>query len=353
MSKIQSGLAVAMILALAPLQAAQADSWLIAEAPAAVAISDAQAGLFRLGAMPAVGGYAAAEHYAVGLRMRAGVLRNGPSPGNNLADPGLGGLVTGSLAFRVFGAGMWAELAGGGGLTGSDLVPTLEAGAGMLVRAGSVDLGPGVRYVRVVSNDRMDSYGSADLVLLGLDVRWGADRAAARRIRRTVPVLRVVVPAPVEPEPAPAQRDVDRIIDLDASCATDMNGCPVAQNVMMHDDRIVLEERVLFDFGRARVRSAGRAVIGQIARTWAQHPEWVRITVEGHADVRGSDAFNLELSERRARQVRNALISGGAAPESTESVGHGRAAPRDPGKTEKAHHRNRRVEFVIHRTVAP
>ncbi len=352
MTKIQSGLLVAAFVAWAPLRITYADTWMVAEAPAAVAVSDAQAGVFRPGAMPAVGAYAVAGRYALGLRMRAGVLRNGPGPGDNFEDPGLGGLVTGSLALRVSGGGLWAEVAGGGGLTGSDPVPTFEAGAGMLVRAGAVDIGPSARYVRVISNDRMDSYGSADLVLLGLDVRWGADRPAARRVHRAAPAMRVVVQAPIEPELAPAERDVDRIVDGEASCATDMNGCPVADNVMMHDDRIVLEERVLFDFGRARVRSAGRAVVGQIARTWAQHPEWVRITIEGHTDVRGSDAFNLELSERRAQQVRDVLIQRGATPDNAEAVGHGRATPRDPGWTEAAHHKNRRVEFVIHRTVA-
>lgn len=73
--------------------------------------------------------------------------------------------------------------------------------------------------------------------------------------------------------------------------------------VALVDDRIVLEERVLFDVNRARVRSRAWPVLRAIAELYRQHPEWIRLRVKGHADVRGARAFNQRLSELGARQV--------------------------------------------------
>jgi peptidoglycan-associated lipoprotein len=77
------------------------------------------------------------------------------------------------------------------------------------------------------------------------------------------------------------------------------------------------------------------------------HPEWVQVTVEGHADVRGPNDYNQELSQRRAERAREVLVTGGFDAERVAAVGYGRSRPRDDGMTEAAHRRNRRVEFVI------
>jgi peptidoglycan-associated lipoprotein len=334
---------------------AQADGWVVAETPAAMAISDAQAGLFRPGVMPAVGIYADNGWLALGLRMRAGVLRDGPSPGEHFRDPGFGGLVTGGLAIRLMHAGFWVEGVGGGGMTGGDLVPSLEAGVGVTFHAGPIDIGPGARYVRVISRDEMDTLGTAQLILVGIDVRWGVDRSRAPiAVRPTITVASA--PAPTPPavsEPAiPVERDRDLAQDRDTSCAESLDGCPIGDHARLINDRIILGERVLFDLGHARVRSAGRAVIADIAAAWKQHPEWRRITIEGHTDVRGSDALNQTLSQNRAERARAVLLGHGFTVEQIDAVGYGRSRPRDPGHTEAAYERNRRVEFVIDREIA-
>lgn len=340
------------LLALAVPATAHADGWLVAEAPAAIAVSDAQAGVFRPGAMPALGVYADNGWFALGARLRAGVLRNGPSPGNGLADPGVGGLVTAGLAMRAHAKGAWFELVGGGGVTGDDLVPSVEAGVGYMFSVGDYDIGPSARFVRVVSRDEMAAFGDADLALVGVDISWGKKRAP-RSLRA------VVIEKPVERrEPVIAvdavgfaERDGDRIVEArEESCATRMEGCPVSEHVMMYEDRIVLDERVLFDFGKARVRSGGRAVIAEIAKMWREHPEWQRITIEGHADVRGTDDFNLDLSTRRAQFAREALEREGFDASAIDAVGFGRSRPRiEAARDERDHQRNRRVEFVIDR----
>lgn len=329
---------------------ARADHWFSAELPAAAAFSGPQEQLFSAGAMPAAGAYIGTERFSLGMRVRAGVLRNGSAPAGHFFDPGTGSLVTGGLAARLGISGGWLELVAGGGMTGRDAVPAVEAGVGWSFDAGSVDIGPSVRVLRVVSGSDMP--GSADLVLVGVDVQLGRHHAAA---------LPHVAPAPpiVEPPPAPpppVDSDKDAIEDSDSSCsdlltsADPSSGCPAVDAITVIDDRIILDDRVLFDTDRAHVKSRGREIIGQIADAWHAHPDWKALTVEGHADIRGTDDYNLSLSQLRADRVRALLVSHGFAADSVKAIGYGRTRPRDLGTSEAAHEHNRRVEFVIDRS---
>jgi outer membrane protein OmpA-like peptidoglycan-associated protein len=332
---------IATLLLTVPLPV-HADDWMVAEAPAAIAVSAAQEGVFRPGAMPAVGFYRDNGLVAFGLRMRAGVLRDGPAPENNMKDPGVGGLGSAGAAVRFGMRGFWVEAVGGVGITGHDTVPVLEAGVGWDMAVGPVDLGPSVRFLRVEKNDPTALLGSADLVLVGVDVQIGKARK-----KLAAPTIHYEAPVAV-------QADHDAVVDAEAGCVTDGTGCENelaaavdAGLVEVTDDRIVLDERVLFDFDSARIRSAGRDVIAAIAQMWKSHPEWERITVEGHADVRGADDYNQALSQRRAERAREVLVHDGFATDRVAAVGFGRSRPRDAGTTEQAHRRNRRVEFVI------
>ena len=150
--------------------------------------------------------------------------------------------------------------------------------------------------------------------------------------------------------------DHDGFLDADDQCPLeaevingnqDYDGCPDQGLIEMHDDRIVLEEEVLFDFERARVKTAARPVIAAIVKLYEQHPEWLKIRIEGHADQRGNEEFNQELSERRANNVRSELVKRGIPEALIESAGFGSTRPRDKRDVEGAYQRNRRVEFVV------
>ena len=321
---------------------ARAERWFVAELPAAVPVSEPQSSTFRTGVMPAFGLYGDRGPLSFGLRMRVGVLRNGPAPTDHRIDPGMGGLGTAGFAVRLGIADGWIEGVAGGGYTGDDLVPAIEAGLGWAFPAGSFDIGPSARYMRVISRDQMATLGSASVLLLGIDVRFGKHPARAARIAA---VPRAAPP----PEPLVLDRDPDRIVDHEASCEGDDNGCEIAQHIFLKNDRIVLEERVLFEVDRAGLKDEGHGMIGDIARVWRTHPEWQRLTIEGHADVRGSDAYNLALSRHRAESVRDVFVELGIEPARIEAVGYGRSRPRDPGRTEAAYQLNRRVEFAIER----
>jgi outer membrane protein OmpA-like peptidoglycan-associated protein len=110
---------------------------------------------------------------------------------------------------------------------------------------------------------------------------------------------------------------------------------------------VVLEEEVLFKTDRARVTSRGRQVLAAVVRLWKQHPEWERMEVEGHADVRGPDGYNQWLSEERATRVRRALGELGLDAARITTRGFGRSRPRVDGRDPESLQKNRRVELVV------
>ncbi|MCF8295834.1 MAG: OmpA family protein, partial [Bacteroidales bacterium] len=69
--------------------------------------------------------------------------------------------------------------------------------------------------------------------------------------------------------------------------------------------------------------------------------------IHGHTDNVGGDAFNKDLSERRAAAVKEYLISKGIASERMSNQGFGMSRPVAANDTEEGRARNRRTEFVI------
>ena len=79
----------------------------------------------------------------------------------------------------------------------------------------------------------------------------------------------------------------------------------------------------------------------------AAHAEIPRVEVQGHTDDRGSDAFNLELSQRRASAVRQYLVDHGIEPGRVVARGYGLTRPRVPNSDADHRAQNRRVEIHL------
>ncbi|HEY0095488.1 MAG TPA: OmpA family protein, partial [Archangium sp.] len=71
-----------------------------------------------------------------------------------------------------------------------------------------------------------------------------------------------------------------------------------------------------------------------------------RIELAGHADERGTEEYNLQLSNKRAASVRKYLLDLGIPANRLKAVGYGENRPAEQGATEDAWAANRRVEFV-------
>jgi len=122
-------------------------------------------------------------------------------------------------------------------------------------------------------------------------------------------------------------------------------------------DRFVFQSEVLFDSGQATLNAEGQAEIDKLAAALldldkqipAEIP-WV-LRVDGHTDVRpiASPQFpsNWALSAARAISVVQYLISKGVSPQRLVAAGFGEYQPLDPGNTEEAYRRNRRIELKL------
>jgi outer membrane protein OmpA-like peptidoglycan-associated protein len=88
-------------------------------------------------------------------------------------------------------------------------------------------------------------------------------------------------------------------------------------------------------------------VLEQVASTLLLHPEITRLEVRGHTDDRGTEVYNLDLSQRRADAVRAFLLRREIEPSRVEAKGFGTTRPVATNTSEAGRAKNRRVEFEI------
>ncbi|WP_126453681.1 peptidoglycan-associated lipoprotein Pal [Sulfuriflexus mobilis] len=113
----------------------------------------------------------------------------------------------------------------------------------------------------------------------------------------------------------------------------------------LDDPNSLISQRVIyFDFDSTSIRQADRAVIQAHAEYLAGHGN-ASVSLEGHADERGSREYNIALGERRAKSVRQLLLFQGAATGQLETVSFGEERPLADGHDESAWQQNRRVEI--------
>lgn len=99
---------------------------------------------------------------------------------------------------------------------------------------------------------------------------------------------------------------------------------------------------ILFDTGADVIRPESTPALQMIATTLTEHPD-LRVAIEGHTDSQGDDAFNQDLSERRAAAVVAYLTSQGVSAERLGAVGKGETVPIGDNTTAEGRQQNRRV----------
>ena len=104
-------------------------------------------------------------------------------------------------------------------------------------------------------------------------------------------------------------------------------------------------DRILFETDRFNVDTEDQDVLQRQAQWLAQYPG-TRITVEGHADERGTRDYNLALGERRANSAKNFLVSIGVDASRIQTVSYGKERPSALGSDEQAWAQNRRAVTV-------
>jgi outer membrane protein OmpA-like peptidoglycan-associated protein len=109
---------------------------------------------------------------------------------------------------------------------------------------------------------------------------------------------------------------------------------------------IDFKEKVLFGFDRSDLTDAAKTNLNKLTNVLQKYPE-TNIEVIGHTDSKGTDEYNQNLSDRRARAVASYLKNQQVASSRLSTKGMGESDPIASNDTEEGRSQNRRVEFVI------
>ena len=105
-------------------------------------------------------------------------------------------------------------------------------------------------------------------------------------------------------------------------------------------------DRVFFDFNKPTLRPDAKATLTKQAAWLKQYPNY-SLTIEGHADERGTREYNLALGEKRANAVKEFLQANGVAATRVKTVSYGKERPAALGSNEAAWSQNRRGVTVL------
>jgi outer membrane protein OmpA-like peptidoglycan-associated protein len=150
--------------------------------------------------------------------------------------------------------------------------------------------------------------------------------------------------------------DKDRITDKDDKCPLepetyngrdDEDGCPDRGRVTVTETSIEIIEVIYFDINKDTIKSVSFPILDEVAATMQGNPSIQLIEVQGHTDDQGDDAYNLDLSDRRAKSVVKYLVGKGVAANRLTAHGYGETQPLDPRRNKTARDKNRRVAFLI------
>jgi peptidoglycan-associated lipoprotein len=137
-------------------------------------------------------------------------------------------------------------------------------------------------------------------------------------------------PPPPKPEVAPVQDEYSRLKSMSAE----------------EIEKSGLLKEIYFDFDKADIREQDRATLSQDAAALKKF-DFLRITVEGHCDERGTVEYNLALGERRSKAAFDYLVSLGVSADRMKTVSYGKEVPVCTQSNEDCWQRNRRAHLTV------
>jgi peptidoglycan-associated lipoprotein len=105
-------------------------------------------------------------------------------------------------------------------------------------------------------------------------------------------------------------------------------------------------DRVFFAFDRSDITPESQQILARQADWLRRYPN-VTVTIEGHADERGTREYNLALGERRAQAVKNVLVAMGIPASRISTISYGKERPAVVGSSEEAYAQNRRAVTTV------
>jgi OmpA-OmpF porin, OOP family len=152
--------------------------------------------------------------------------------------------------------------------------------------------------------------------------------------------------------------DKDRILDKDDKCPNepetynnfqDEDGCPDKHITRWRRGVLEIMKPIHFETAKATIKPESYPILDAVSASLKGNPQVKLIEIQGHADERGDDDYNLRLTEDRSQAVKQYLIDHGVEADRLTARGYGENKPVCRKHTEDCWSINRRVEFVIKR----
>ena len=137
--------------------------------------------------------------------------------------------------------------------------------------------------------------------------------------------------------------------DQGAGAGSGGAGAGGAGQIVAGSDRdfiVNVGDRVYFDLDKFNIRNDQRAQLEKQA-AWLKRYPAVQVTVEGHADERGTREYNLALGEKRANSAKDFLVANGIPANRVKVISYGKERPVALGHDEASWAQNRRAVTVI------
>jgi outer membrane protein OmpA-like peptidoglycan-associated protein len=143
-----------------------------------------------------------------------------------------------------------------------------------------------------------------------------------------------------------ADRTMLQVVKIAYRCGARSTLTSRLENALSQSGRPVDVYDIFFSFNSDEIREESESTLTELGDILRRHPDW-KLSIAGHTDGIASDAFNLDLSKRRAAAVSAALVTRFHVDQRRlTTTGYGKWRPRDTNDTPEGRARNRRVELV-------
>ncbi len=149
-------------------------------------------------------------------------------------------------------------------------------------------------------------------------------------------------PEPPPPEPAPPKMEEPAPVPVPEAPKVDEEALR-RQRIQARIAEVF--KPVYFGYDQSSLTAEGQSTLQEIGKLMKEVPE-ITARIEGHADEKGSNDYNLALGERRAKTVNDYLTSYGIQGSKLSTISYGEEKPAVDGHDESAYAKNRRAEFT-------
>ncbi len=122
---------------------------------------------------------------------------------------------------------------------------------------------------------------------------------------------------------------------------------PENKHVSVRANKIEIDEKIQFEHDQAVILKVSYPLLNEVTKVMKENPQIKKVLIEGHASSEGDAAYNMKLSDDRAKAVMKYLVENGIDKSRLSAKGFGATQPIADNKTEDGREKNRRVEFTI------